>query len=123
VEFPKRIKLTNDNTTVTAEFDVKGGGTGREFVKNILHDGEEAWNKWYQGKSKKSWIGFYFDGAVREIAAFAFKSANDYPSRDPEHVDIYAWMPGSKEKKQIGSFDLSFDARWETTDELEMDNF
>jgi len=120
VSYPGRISLTSENAIVTAEFDVRGGGTGGEFVKNILSGGEEAWNKWYQGKSATSWVLVDFNGDVRDLTGFAFKSANDVPSRDPKHVDVYAWIEGETDKTQIGSYDLSFDARWETTDEFEL---
>ena len=120
VSYSERIPLTCENTTVTAQFDVQGGGTGKEIVQNILSDGEEAWNKWYQATSATSWVLFDFNGDVRELNAFAFKSANDVPSRDPKHVDISVWLEGETEKTEVGSFDLTFTKRWETTEEFKL---
>mmetsp|Transcript_29171 Transcript_29171/g.21715 ORF Transcript_29171/g.21715 Transcript_29171/m.21715 type:complete len:92 (+) Transcript_29171:205-480(+) len=45
--FFKKIDL-KQNATVETDYSVEGGGTGREFPINLLDDGEENWNKWYE---------------------------------------------------------------------------
>jgi len=104
--------VTKTNTKVAAEFDVRGGGTRKEFIENIVHDGQEPWNKWYENRSKTSWVTADF-GQVQEIAAFGFKSANDVAKRDPSHVDIFGWFEGQTEMREIASFDLAFKGRWD----------
>jgi len=108
-----KLPLTKKDTTVAAQHDVRGGGTRKEFVENILTDGQERWNKWYENKSKTSWVTADFNGQVRELTSFGFKSANDVAKRDPQNVKIFAWFEGETEKREVASFDLAFKKRWD----------
>ena len=86
---PVRLDLATV-ATVTAEHTVKsGGGTGGEFPKNLVSSGTEIWNKWYEDKSSESWVEVQLPTEV-QVLGFGFKSANDFPHRDPDQVDIYA---------------------------------
>lgn len=40
------VPLPWKGVTLTARGDVSGGGTGREFLNNLMLDGTEPWNKW-----------------------------------------------------------------------------
>jgi len=107
-----RIPLTEEDTTVTANFSVRGGSSGKVWAKNLLTDGEEPWNKWYEDESEVADIKVDFDTAAREVVAVAFKSANDEPERDPETVLVAA------NDKEVGAFDLAFGARWELSEQF-----
>jgi len=102
---------------VTAQYDVRGGGRKKEYVKNILTDGQERWNKWYERDSKTSWVKAAFNGQAYEVVSVAFKSANDKPARDPENVKVIATLEDGT-NKEVGSFDLKFDGRWDLTQQF-----
>ena len=63
------------------------GGTGREGIHNILRDGDDNWNKWYDPTLRLDLNPFYaqftFHRSVR-LLAYGLKSANDVPPRDPK---------------------------------------
>jgi len=81
----------------------------------LLSNGEEPWNKWFQGDSSTSFVTIDFNGTIREITSLAFKSANDCPHRDPDSAQVSAWVEGESEKRELASFELTFDApRWQT---------
>ena len=46
-----RYTFEESEVAVTAEHDVMGGGTGREYACNLLNPGHSDWNKWYQNSS------------------------------------------------------------------------
>ena len=59
---------------------MRGGGTGREYPKNLLTKTNkgEGWNKWYETSSKKSYVKINVDDDI-EVRGFGFMSANDVP--------------------------------------------
>ena len=46
--------------TYSANHDVCGGGTGREYVTNLGNDGNEPWNKWFAGGYNTATISITF---------------------------------------------------------------
>lgn len=109
-----RIDLEELGATVKAEYSVNGGGTRREYPENLIKDGEEPWNKWYQVSSKTSWVEINIPTEV-EFGAIAFKSANDVPRRDPEIADLQIWNESEGKWNGLGTFDLTFESkRWNT---------
>ncbi len=55
-----------DIERLTAAGDVtKGGGTGREFLSNLLSLGTEPWNKWYHSGVSESWVWMDFKRPMR----------------------------------------------------------
>eukprot|EP00475_Leptophrys_vorax_P041764 TRINITY_DN7881_c0_g1_i1.p2 TRINITY_DN7881_c0_g1~~TRINITY_DN7881_c0_g1_i1.p2 ORF type:complete len:185 (+),score=31.69 TRINITY_DN7881_c0_g1_i1:42-557(+) len=74
--------------TLSAKGDVQGGGTGKEYLQNLLDDGDEPWNKWYDAhNSSSSWAEFKLSRAFK-IGEVWLKSANDCPERDPEVISF-----------------------------------
>ncbi|KAI9004471.1 hypothetical protein DFJ74DRAFT_416944 [Hyaloraphidium curvatum] len=69
---------------ITAAGDIRGGGTGREVVENLLRpESREHWSKWlHPGPADRSWIQYDLV-APTEVAAYGLCSANDSPGRDP----------------------------------------
>ena len=75
-----------DRGTVTAQYSIYGGGgTAKEFPKNLLDQGHEDWNKWLDDSSTSSWVKVSIDSPIN-VRGFGFMSANDAPERDPETV-------------------------------------
>ena len=79
--------LEGTGSTVKAQFSVNGGGTSKEFPINLLSNGQEDWNKWYENQASKSWVEIHFH-EMTKFSAIGFKSANDCPHRDPAEVKI-----------------------------------
>ena len=49
--------ISNGDIQLEAAGDIGGGGTGKEFVSNLLNDGTESWNKWvHPGEVSSSWV-------------------------------------------------------------------
>ena len=67
---------------LTVAGDIRGGGTGREYAKNLLGVGTEAWNKWLHERTNSSWVELAFN-APQRVAGYGLCSANDFPVRDP----------------------------------------
>lgn len=82
------LKLIQDADV--EHYDCSGetrGGTGGEGIKNILREGDHAWNKWYDPTLRLDVNPFYaqlsFPRPIR-LLAYGIKSANDVPQRDPK---------------------------------------
>jgi len=82
---------------ISAAGDVRGGGTGKEYVENLLdYEGRDNWNKWlHHGNSTlaTSWVKLRFansqgEAIVYNIVAYGLVSANDCPNRDPVEWDL-----------------------------------
>jgi len=97
---------------VTAQFSVNGGGTGGEFPINLLKQGKESWNKWYQTNSNTSWVKIAIDAPIN-VRGFGFVSANDMPQRDPDSVKV------TVDGVVVGTFKLVYNARWQTLNFLD----
>lgn len=51
------VRIPSTDIVLTAAGDIRGGGTGREFVTNLLEDGAQGWNKWcHPGYVRSSWV-------------------------------------------------------------------
>ena len=70
---------------LTAAGDVRGGGTGKECLENLLNTSTEPWNKWvHPGAVTSSWVQADFTGGRSYcISGYSLCSANDAPGRDP----------------------------------------
>jgi hypothetical protein len=75
-------RIPANHITLSAAGDVRGGGTGREFVQNLLNDGTEGWNKWYHCPTNSSWVMAQLC-EEHELHGYGVCSANDCPHRDP----------------------------------------
>ena len=98
---------------ISAQHSVEGGGTGREFPRNLLSPGEEPWNKWYQAQAKNSWVAIELPSAT-EVVGFGFKSATDCPWRDPEEVTVSILSLGQAGKFdfiELGTIGLDFESK------------
>jgi hypothetical protein len=102
----------SESATVEAEYSVEGGGTGKEFPANLLSDGTEGWNKWYECSNDSSWIKIE-NNEYLEIRGLGFKSANDCPHRDPDEVTVVC-VNDLGEEVTLATYNLSFTERWET---------
>jgi len=79
-EFPRQHLIP------AASSDVRGGGTGGEFVRNILDNGPRDWNKWFAHTHLPIRVGVNLSAPrtnAAPIAAYAVRFANDMPARDP----------------------------------------
>jgi len=56
------LLLTNDAVKVTCEFGLKGGGTGREYARNLINPIQNDWCKWcaVDCTDSQSWVLFNF---------------------------------------------------------------
>lgn len=69
--------------TLTAAGDVRGGGTGREVLRNLHNSGTQGWDKWvHPGYVTSSWVHARLSGPYL-LQAYSLCSANDCPHRDP----------------------------------------
>jgi len=80
--------LDPSKMSVEVSYCCQGGGTGREFAKNLLIPGDAGWNKWYGATSGKQWIIVKI-GKPKYIRCYGLKSANDCDNRDPCSWDVY----------------------------------
>ena len=109
---------------ITASHDCRGGGTGREYVTNLLSNGTENWNKWFTdgGMSSSAWVQQQFPVPFR-IVSYTLCSANDCPRRDPTswtllgkpfdittHTDSPIWVV----LHRVNTADFVFSRRWES---------
>jgi hypothetical protein len=76
---------------LSAAGDVRGGGTGREFLENLLHTSEEPWDKWLHA-SRASWVQADFVHTCR-VQRIGLCSANDVPDRDPAVFQLRGRLP------------------------------
>mmetsp|Transcript_6197 Transcript_6197/g.22032 ORF Transcript_6197/g.22032 Transcript_6197/m.22032 type:complete len:269 (-) Transcript_6197:62-868(-) len=102
---------------LTVSHDVRGGGTGLEFARNLLVDGNEGWNKWFAHPTTTAWIKLgvrRVEGAPpSRLVGYAVKSANDCPGRDPTEWQLLA---DGEEVHRVGGADgdsFSFTRRYE----------
>lgn len=79
------FRIPASSVRFEASSDVRGGGTGGEFVSNLSKEGSQDWNKWYTGGGNSGWVVQHIDNSQTEyyITKYAFCSANDCPHRDP----------------------------------------
>eukprot|EP01041_Mallomonas_annulata_P002438 gene2438-4728_t len=104
--------LSSEFITLSASGDVRGGASGREFLSNLLNEGQEPWNKWIHSNVSHSWVQMDFpnvppdalcstisttmrqghsdgggdargEGRSLRLLSYSLCSANDFPSRDP----------------------------------------
>ena len=111
--FPYHRQELRHQATVTTQYTVaNGGGTRGEFPPNLLFDGEEPWNKWYENSSSSSWVKITNNSRAvpLQFEGLGFKSANDVPDRDPQTVKVTATWFGIV--KELGTFNLKWSSRW-----------
>lgn len=93
---------------VTAQhFRKDGGGTGKEFPKNLDSGGEEPCNKWHANSTQRSWVMLEFQQAIT-FNGLGLKSANDCPHRDPEQATVFIFNPHTAGWEQIADLELDF---------------
>ena len=82
--------LKKQDVRVTCQFDVRGGGTGREFADNLMKPEANDWCKWYAGNcfESQSWVLIDMNQDI-EVDGFGFTSANDFDDRDPQFAEIH----------------------------------
>lgn len=70
-----------------------GGGTGREFPKELLNPIQASWSKWYTvtgcPAGPYAWVHITFPRALL-LNGFGITSANDVPGRDPKSYRLFA---------------------------------
>ena len=77
----------------SARGDVRGGGTGREFLRNLGVDGKLPWNKWFDaGAGGSSWVHAML-GRPARLVGYALMSGNDCPHRDPTDWEVTSMCP------------------------------
>lgn len=80
----------------SARGDVRGGGTGREFVHNLGIDGKLPWNKWYDASAPgSSWVQASL-GRPARLVGYALMSGNDCPHRDPVDWEVTSMSSGGE---------------------------
>jgi hypothetical protein len=69
----------------TASADVRGGGTGAEYVENLKNSSTEPWDKWFTGGGRTAWVTQHINLSEQQyyITKYALCSANDCANRDP----------------------------------------
>jgi hypothetical protein len=85
---PSKVTLSSDQISLSAAGDICGGGTGREFLSNLLNTGTEAWNKWVHPHARSSWVKMEFRRS-QHVVGYALCSANDCPNRDPVSWTVF----------------------------------
>lgn len=104
---------------LTANHDVNGGGTGKEFVRNLANDGTEGWNKWYSGSPTLPIVVEQQFLAPHEsmcIGEYKVCSANDAPERDPTAWRIFGQVSSTNSwtlMHTVKSGDVDFSQRWQ----------
>ena len=86
----KEAILKKQDANVSCQFDVRGGGTGREYAENLILPLASDWCKWYAGGcvDGQSWTLIDMNSEI-EIDGFGFTSANDCEDRDPQFAEIH----------------------------------
>jgi hypothetical protein len=71
--------------SLSAAGDIRGGGTGREFVENLLRAETEPWCKWVHGSGyvRTSYVDAEFLAGPHCVRRYGLCSANDAEHRDP----------------------------------------
>ena len=77
--------------SLQAAGDIRGGGTGREVLENLLNSGKEPWNKWLHPCTSFSWVVAEFvpHGKAYFVYDYGLCSGNDAPDRDPVKWNLY----------------------------------
>jgi hypothetical protein len=98
VEFPRSVLRP------IATSDVRGGGTGGEYVDNIKVDGALRWNKWFSVGALPVEVGYEINQSgwyeinqsivLHPLAAYALRFASDCPHRDPISWQVLDMVPG-----------------------------
>jgi hypothetical protein len=96
---------------VTATHSVNGGGTGNEFPRNLLLEGTEPWNKWYEHTSNHADVYIDFTEAIT-FSGFGYRMANDVPNRDPSVITAFYWDASNDKWVQVHQVYPSGLARW-----------
>lgn len=93
---------------VTAAGDIRGGGTGREFVSNLLLPAfPSQWAKWmHPGHVARSWVQYDLHAPIG-IAGYGLLSANDCPGRDPAAWRLLGLPVGGAKGKWVTLHDAS----------------
>ena len=86
VESTPLFEIPRHCIRLKASHDVLGGGTGAEFVENLLVDFPNAWNKWYATYVPCT-VTYAFSSPFI-IQAYGLCLANDCPHRDPMDWEI-----------------------------------
>ncbi len=98
---------------LTAAGDVRGGGTGREFLENLLSEGTQSWNKWLHLYATQSWVHIRISSGPAAICGYGMCSANDCPERDPIAWTLLGRGPGSAWSELHRVEDAAFVDRWQ----------
>lgn len=72
-----------ERITLSAMGDVRGGGTGEEFLDNLKNSSDAPGDKWFHPDATSSWVQASISGPQVRISAYGLCSANDCPDRDP----------------------------------------
>jgi len=111
-------RLRSGDLWLSAAGDVRGGGTGREFVTNLALDGTERWCKWYHyGSMTTSWLqaDFAAPRPVWRIGRYSVQSADDCPRRDPRAWVLRGRHAATNEWLTLHTVEhYDFTERWQT---------
>lgn len=78
------IAIPASAIALSAAGDIRGGGTGREVLTNLLLFGSEPWSKWvHPGYVTRSWVQAVLSKGPWLVTGYSVCSANDCPDRDP----------------------------------------
>ncbi len=80
-------RIPQSEMRLTAAGDVRGGGTGREYLVNLHNESTQSWDKWYHSGARSSWIQIDFTSS-QSISRYGLCSANDSPHRDPAVFEL-----------------------------------
>lgn len=95
-----------------ASSDVRGGGTGGEFVDNLGLEGQENWNKWYcNPESATIRLTFAIPFKVHQ---YSLQSANDVIERSPRAWDLIGITQDNQRVLLDSVSDDLFSGYWET---------
>ena len=103
--------MPTDHITLTASGCVRGGGTGREFLSNLLGDGTEGWNKWFV-RAHTAWVLQEF-ARPYAVSFVGMCSANDCPPRDPAVFDLLGRTVTGEWVTLAAVSSCPFGGRWE----------
>jgi hypothetical protein len=105
-------KLPAGVIRLTAAGDIRGGGTGREVLANLLLDGKEPWNKWLHPGTRCSWVLAEFTSPWI-VTSVGLCSANDFPERDPARFDVEVQLIDGSWRRLHTQSRCPFTHRWE----------
>jgi len=108
-----------------ATSDVRGGGTGGEFVNNLGNAGQQSWNKWFGHDDENITITLTF-AVPFKVHRYLLQSANDCIGRSPRSWDLFGISANQsadhRERVLLHSVqeDL-FQSHWETKEYIVSD--